>query len=86
MLRDFISDVSGLCDSSIDFVLLFNILHLEKPAQLLKEAYRILKKGGKVGIIYWNYDPTTPRGPLINLDLSKSDNGLNRSDLFLKNN
>ena len=61
--RDFISDGSGLSNSSVDFVMLFNILHLEKPTDLLKEAYRILKPGGKVVIMHWNYDASTPRGP-----------------------
>ncbi len=63
VLCDFISEGSGLEDASVDFVFLFNILHLEKPEQLLRESYRILKLGGKVGIIHWNYDSTTPRGP-----------------------
>lgn len=67
ILRDFISEGSGLTDSSIDFVMLFNILHLERPTDLLKEAYRILKTDGKVGIIHWNYDATTPRGPPMNI-------------------
>ncbi len=43
--------------------MLFNILHHDQPKVLLKEAYRILKLQGKLGIIHWNYDPTTPRGP-----------------------
>ena len=63
IVRDFISEGSGLKDASVDYVFLFNILHLEKPESLLKESYRILKPGGKVGIIHWNYDSTTPRGP-----------------------
>jgi len=63
VLRDFISEGSGLEDASVDYVFLFNILHLEKPEQLLRESYRILKLGGKVGIIHWNYDSTTSRGP-----------------------
>jgi ubiquinone/menaquinone biosynthesis C-methylase UbiE len=63
LLRDFISQGSGLEDMSVDYVFLFNILHLEKPESLLSESYRILKNGGKVGIIHWNYDPMTPRGP-----------------------
>jgi ubiquinone/menaquinone biosynthesis C-methylase UbiE len=63
IFRDFMSEGSGLKDSSVDFVMLFNILHLEKPTDLLKEAYRILKLAGRVGIIHWNYDPNTPRGP-----------------------
>ena len=61
--RDFVSEGSGLSDLSVDFVMLFNILHSEKPTKLLKEAYRILKQGGKVGIIHWNFDRSTPRGP-----------------------
>ena len=63
ILRDFISKGSGLEKESVDYVMLFNILHLNKPETLLKEAYRILRKGGKLGIIHWNYDSTTPRGP-----------------------
>lgn len=67
VVRDFISEGSGLEDSSVDFVMLFNILHLENPTDLLREAYKILKVGGKVGIIHWNYDPTTPRGPPMSI-------------------
>ncbi len=67
ILCDFISNGSGLSDSSVDFVMLFNILHLDKPTVLLKEAFRILKPSGKIGIIHWNYDPKTPRGPPMNI-------------------
>jgi ubiquinone/menaquinone biosynthesis C-methylase UbiE len=67
VVRDFISEGSGLKDSSVDYVFLFNILHLENPESLLNESYRILKLGGKVGITHWNYDATTPRGPPINI-------------------
>lgn len=63
ILRDFISEGSGFEDLSVDFVMLFNILHVENPINLLKEAYRILRPGGKVGIIHWIYDSATPRGP-----------------------
>ena len=63
ILRDFISNGSGLENESVDYVMLFNILHTDKPERLLREAYRILRDGGKLGIIHWNYDSTTPRGP-----------------------
>ncbi len=67
MLRDFISNGSGLDDKSVDYVMLFNILHAEEPTKLINEAYRILRQKGKLGIIHWNYDSTTPRGPQMKI-------------------
>ena len=43
--------------------MLFSIPHPENSIVLLLEAKRILKEGSKLGIIHWNYDPATPRGP-----------------------
>ena len=63
VFRDFLSEGSGLENESVDYAILSNILHLEEPEKLLREAYRILRPNGKVVIIHWNYDPTTPRGP-----------------------
>jgi len=67
VLKDFVVDGSGLKDKSIDYVMLFNILHIENPAGLLEEAARILRPGGLVGIIHWNYDQSTPRGPSMSI-------------------
>src|SRR3989338_8060268 len=67
VLRDFMAEGSGLPDESVDYAVLFNILHLEKPAVLLSETKRILRLGGKLGIIHWNYDPATPRGPSMDI-------------------
>jgi len=67
VLRDFMAEGSGLPDESVDYAMLFNILHLEKPMILINEAKRILKEGGKLGIIHWNYDPKTPRGPSMDI-------------------
>lgn len=64
---DFITDGSGFADNSIDYVMLFNILHHEKPHQILNEVHRILKKGQKAGIIHWRSDIATPRGPLLHI-------------------
>ena len=61
--RDFAADGTGLGDASVDYVMLFNILHAEERAFLLREAFRILRAGGVLGIMHWNYDPETPRGP-----------------------
>jgi ubiquinone/menaquinone biosynthesis C-methylase UbiE len=67
ILRDFVTDGSGLKDENVDFVMLFNILHADNPDKLLREAYRILKLNGTLGIIHWNYDPKTPRGPAMEI-------------------
>lgn len=67
ILRDFMVEGTGLMDESVDYVMLFNILHIEHPEVLLKESYRILNKKGKLGIIHWNYDPSTPRGPSMDI-------------------
>ena len=67
MLQDLLLEGSGLNDESVDYVMLFNILHAEEPEKLLKEAYRILIPNGKVGIIHWNYDSSTPRGTSLEI-------------------
>jgi len=67
ILRDFVKDGTGLPDNSVDYAMVFNILHYEQPVKLLEEAFRVLRNGGIVGIIHWNYDPETPRGPEMNI-------------------
>jgi len=65
--KDFISEGTGLNNDSIDYAMLFNILHAKESNEILKEAFRILKKNGKVGVIHWIYDSSTPRGPSISI-------------------
>ena len=65
--RDFMNEGTGLADSSVDYVMLFNILHAENPYILLNETYRILKPGGSVGVIHWIHSTTTPRGPSLDI-------------------
>jgi ubiquinone/menaquinone biosynthesis C-methylase UbiE len=66
-LRDFVAQGTGLADNSMDAALLFNILHHEKPVALMKEAFRILRPAGSLAVIHWNYDPSTPRGPAMEI-------------------
>lgn len=66
-LRDFVADGTGLADGSMDIALLFNILHHEEPVALLAEAFRILRPEGIAAVIHWNYDPSTPRGPAMEI-------------------
>jgi SAM-dependent methyltransferase len=65
--RDFVVEGSGLPDTTVDYAMLFNILHAEERTMLLQEAWRVLKEGGKLAIIHWNHDPSTPRGPTMNI-------------------
>ena len=65
--KDFITKGTGLQDEEADYVMLFNILHAEKSAEILKETFRILKRNGKVGVIHWYYDSSTPRGPSMSI-------------------
>jgi ubiquinone/menaquinone biosynthesis C-methylase UbiE len=65
--RDFVAEGSGLPDASVDYVILFNILHADERMALLQEARRILRCEGTLAIIHWNYDPSTPRGPSMEI-------------------
>lgn len=65
--RDFAAEGTGLPDCSVDYAMLFNILHAERPGVLLAEAYRVLRPGGKAAIMHWNFDSTTPRGPSMEI-------------------
>lgn len=66
-VRDFAAAGSGLVSDSQDAALLFNILHHEEPVALIAEALRILKPGGRLAVVHWNYDPATPRGPAMEI-------------------
>jgi SAM-dependent methyltransferase len=66
-VRDFVSSGSGLEEGSVDAALLFNILHHDDPVGLMDEARRILRPGGRLAVIHWNHDPTTPRGPALEI-------------------
>jgi SAM-dependent methyltransferase len=67
--RNFIELGTGLGNEVADYVMLFNILHAEMPEVLLMESRRILRSGGILGIMHWNYDPSTPRGPSMEIRL-----------------
>ena len=66
-LRDFVAEGSGLPSASVQYAMLFNILHAEGPQRLLREARRVLTPGGLLGIVHWNYDAATLRGPSMEI-------------------
>ena len=90
--QDFLTKGSSLDTESVDYVMLFNILHGEQPEILFEESWRILKPNGIIGIIHWNYDPKTLRGPPMKIrikpeqciKLAKSTGFVNPSTYDLK--
>jgi 2-polyprenyl-3-methyl-5-hydroxy-6-metoxy-1,4-benzoquinol methylase len=65
--RDFLADGTGELDEAFDHALLYNILHIEKPEVMLREAWRILKPGATASVIHWRSDIETPRGPSLSI-------------------
>jgi len=62
ILADAEKEIPELRDSSCDLVLMTNILfQVENRKTIFEQAKRILKKGGKVLVVEWNFD--SPFGP-----------------------
>lgn len=66
-LRDFVAQGTGLPDESVAYAMLFNILHAVESPEMLAEARRVLRPDGVLGVIHWNYDAGTPRGPAMEI-------------------
>ncbi len=65
VLRDVVADGTGIEDGSQVHAMIFNLLHLEDPVALLREARRTLAVGGTVSVLHWRSDIPTPRGPSL---------------------
>ena len=65
--RDFMLQGTDLESGSVRYVMLFNVLHVETPARLLAEAFRVLTAGGLLAMMHWVHDANTPRGPALSI-------------------
>jgi len=63
LVRDFVRNGTGLPDCSQAHAMVFNLLHIEDPLELLAEVRRIVKPRGVVSVVHWRSDIETPRGP-----------------------
>lgn len=63
---------SRLLDNAVDLVIIANILfQSEKKSEVLAEAWRILRSGGRLAILEWDETPF-PVGPPMMLRVQKS--------------
>ncbi len=66
-VRDVLAEGFPGAPQTKDACLLFNILHGEEPERLLALAARVVRPEGLVLVIHWRYDPSTPRGPSLEI-------------------
>lgn len=66
-LRDFVAAGAGVATASQAYALIFNLLHLAQPVNLLREAHRTLREDGVLAVIHWRSDIMTPRGPPLSM-------------------
>jgi ubiquinone/menaquinone biosynthesis C-methylase UbiE len=65
--------VVPLPDGIADLVYMINLHHeLERPREIVREAQRLLKKGGKLLIIDWK-KKETPEGPPVSIRVTEED-------------
>jgi ubiquinone/menaquinone biosynthesis C-methylase UbiE len=62
-VRDFVADGTGVDAGSQAHAMIFNLMHLAQPGELLREARRTLQDGGMLSVMHWRSDIPTPRGP-----------------------
>jgi len=69
-----IGGAKGIANDSVDAALIINVLFQSKDKRenILKEAYRMLKSGGRLVVIDWKKRPS-PIGPQVTMRLSLND-------------
>ena len=71
--------MTGRPDESVGYGMLFNILHIEHPVELHREASRVLTPGVVAGIVHWRSD--IPRRAVdANSPVRPTVPGLGRAD------
>jgi len=65
---------SRLKDNLLDFIIISNILfQSDKKEQIVKEAFRVLKSGGRTAVIEWEKKDGTVAGPALEQRIAKEE-------------
>ncbi len=65
--KDILKENTGISKGTIDYIMMFNILHHNRPEELFAKSMELLSHGGRIGIIHWRSDIETPRGPDLSI-------------------
>lgn len=60
---DFVADDLPSKLSDYDTAILFHIMHVENPVDLLQRVAERIRPGGRFAFLHWRPDQETPRGP-----------------------
>ncbi len=66
-IRDFVANGTGLVSGTQSHAMIYNLLHIENPEGLIREAHRVLHPDGSLSVIHWRSDIPTPRGPSLKI-------------------
>jgi SAM-dependent methyltransferase len=65
--HDFVAGDLGVPPGSQAHVMIYNLLHVEAPTDLLRKARHALAAGGTLSVMHWRTDIPTPRGPPLSI-------------------
>jgi ubiquinone/menaquinone biosynthesis C-methylase UbiE len=71
--RNFVADDLGVGADSQSHAMVYNLLHMEEPAQLLRKVRGVLKINSMVSVMHWRCDVPTPRGPPMEIRPTPED-------------
>ncbi len=70
---DFLDEEWPEESKSADVAVMFHMLHLSEPFELLKRVANHLASGATIAILHWRSDKLTPRGPAMQTRPTRSD-------------
>lgn len=70
---DFVTQILPADLRDYDIAVLFHIMHLENPDDVLRRVSSRVRPGGRVAFLHWRSDQETPRGPDMSIRPNLAD-------------